>query len=147
MARRLYKIKLNKTEKKQLENYVKQGQRSARAIIRARILLLANEGKTVGEIVEILDTSRPTVYRIRQRYVDEGLKFILKEKPRSGQPSKIDSRLETQLTTIACSEPPEGLNKWTLRLLADKLVELELTESISHTHVATLLKKMNLSLG
>ena len=147
MARRLYKIKLKKTEKKQLENYVKQGQRSARAIIRARILLLASEGKTVGEIVKILDTSRPTVYRIRQRYVDEGLEFILKEKPRSGQPSKIDMRLETQLATIACSEPPEGLNKWTLRLLADKLVELELTESISHTHVTTLLKKMNLNLG
>jgi transposase len=147
MSRRLYKIKLKKAEKKQLENYVKQGQRSARAIVRARILLLANEGKTVEEIVKRLDTSRPTVYRIRQRYVDEGLEFILKEKPRSGQPSKIDSRLEAQLVTIACSEPPKGSNRWTLRLLADKLIELELTESISHTHVATLLKKMSLSLG
>jgi len=147
MPKKLYEIKLKKAERTRLKNYVKSGQKSARAIIRARILLLSNEGKTADEIMSALGTSRPTISRIRKRYVEEGLEFILKEKPRSGKPSKIDSRLETQLATIACSEPPKGISKWTLQLLANKLVELELVDSISHTHVGTLLKKMNLSLG
>lgn len=147
MPQRLYEIKLKKAEKIKLENYVKKGKRSARAITRARILLLVNEGKAIDDIVKILQVSRPTVYRIRKRYSEEGLEFILKEKYRSGQPSKIDARVETQLASIACSEPPKGQGRWTLRLLAKRMVELEIVESISHTHVATLLKKVNLSLG
>lgn len=147
MAKPAIKIKLKKSERNQLKKYISQGTRSARAINRARILLLADEGKRPGEIVKILGISDLTCVRIRQRYLDEGLEFILKEKPRSGKPSKITKNLEVQLAAIACSEPPEGQGKWTLRMLADKLVELELVESISRTHVRTLLKKMNLSLG
>jgi transposase len=75
------------------------------------------------------------------------LDFALNEKPRSGAPPKINGRIEARLTLLACSEPPEGRSKWTLRLLADKLVEMEVVDSISHMSVQRLLKKMNLSLG
>lgn len=147
MPRKAKKIKLKKSEKQELRDYISKGKRSARAINRARILLLSDEGKGIDEIVKILETSQPTIWRIRRRYLDEGLEFILGEKPRSGKPSKITKKLEAQLSLIACSEPPNGLKRWSLQMLADKLVELELVDSISHTHVGTLLKKMNLSLG
>jgi transposase len=79
------------------------------------------------EIAETLGISLATVYRIRKGYHQEGLARIFKEKPRSGAPSKVDGRLEAQLTTLACSDPPEGYAHWTHRLLADKLVSLELS--------------------
>lgn len=147
MAKKLYHIELTKSEKVRLQEYVTQGKKSARAINRVRILLLSNEQKTDEEIANVLGVSLPTVHRVRKRYNEEGLTSILEEKYRSGAPAKVDARVEAQLSMIACSEPPEGHSRWTLRLLADKLVELELVDSISHTEVGSLLKKTNLSLG
>jgi transposase len=91
--------------------------------------------------------SKSTVGRIRKRYHEGGLDAALHEKARSGAPPKIDSRIEAQLTLLACSEPPDGRSKWTVRLLADKLVEMEVIESISHMCVQRVLKKMKLNLG
>ena len=85
--------------------------------------------------------------RIRKRYCESGLDSALHEKARSGAPPKIDGRIEAQLVLLACSEPPDGRSRWTVRLLADKLVEMEVVESFSHMSVQRLLRKMKLSLG
>ena len=134
-------VRLKKEDREDLNRYLRRGKSSARSLTRARILLLADEGRSDEEIVEALKVSRTTVNRIRKRYCEGGLEFALHEKNRSGAPPKIDGRVEAQLTLIACSEPPEGRSKWTLRLLADKLVELKAVDSISHMSVHRLLKK------
>jgi putative transposase len=109
--------------------------------------LLSDEGLEDDEIVNTLKVSKSTVCRIRKRYCRQGLDFSLSEKPRRGAPPKIDGRVEAQLTLLACSEPPEGRSRWTIRLLADRLVEMEVVDSISHMSVQRLLKKMRLNLG
>lgn len=135
-------VKLSEEHKVELNRYLRQGKSPARSLTRARILLLADEGSSDKEIVEALKVSRPTINRIRKRYCEGGLEFALYEKPRCGAPLKIDGRVEAELTLLACSEPPDGRSKWTLRLLADKLVELEAVDSISHMSVQRALKKM-----
>jgi putative transposase len=148
MARnKLHIVSLKEEEQEWLKRYLRKGKSSARSLTRARILLLADEGRDDEEIAGALKVSKSTVSRIRTRYSESGLDSALNEKSRSGAPPKIDSRIEAQLTLLACSEPPEGRSRWTVRLLSDKLVELEVVESISHMSVQRLLKKMNLSLG
>jgi putative transposase len=109
--------------------------------------MLSDEGLEDDGIVETLKVSKSTVCRIRKRYREDGLDSALNEQPRSRAPSNIDGRVEAQLTLLVCSEPPEGRSRWTVRLLTDKLVELEVVDSISHMSVQRLLKKMKLSLG
>ena len=123
MPEKTYQIQLSKEEQSQLHHYVRQGKKSARSITRAHALLLANKQMLDEEIASTLGISLATVYRIRKRYHQEGLPTILKDKPRCGAPSKVDGRLEAQLTLLACSDPPEGYARWTQRLLADKLVQ------------------------
>jgi transposase len=147
MPEKIYPIKLSEAERQQLQKYVKQGKKSARAVNRARILLLADEQQTDEEITKVLGVNRTTIYRVRKEYRAVGVNKTLEEKPRSGAPVKIDGRVEATLTMLACSEPPEGYGRWTLQLLADKLVELEVVESISLPTVRTALKKTNLNLG
>jgi transposase len=108
---------------------------------------LADEGRDDEMIAEALKVGKSTVSRIRTRYCEGGLDFALHEKARSGAPPKIDGRIEAQLTLLACSEPPDGRSRWTVRLLADRLIEMEVVEAISHMSVQRLLKKMKLSLG
>lgn len=140
-------MRLKEEEREELHQYLRRGRSSARSLTRARILLLADEGRSDEEIIEALKVSRTTVNRIRKRYCQGGLDFALHEKPRSGAPPKIDGRIEAQLTLLACSDPPEGRSRWTLRLLADKLVELESVDSISHMSVHRLLKKTRSNRG
>ena len=148
MARKkLHSVELKEGERKDLRQYLRKGKSSTRFLTRARILLLADEGKEDKEIAEALTVSKSTVGRIRKRYHEGGLDFALHEKARSGAPPKIDGRIEAQLTLLACSEPPDGRSRWTVRLLADRLVEMEVVEAISHMSVQRLLKKMKLSLG
>ncbi len=137
-------IKLTKAERGALEKFVAQGTRSARAITRARILLLSDEGRKERELTEILGVSRGTVYNVRQKYQTKAYAHILdllQEEPRSGRPIELDSRVEANVTMIACSAPPEGCGRWTLHMIADKLVKLEVTDSISHESVRRILKK------
>jgi transposase len=142
MARKpIYVVNLKDEDREELNQYLRRGKSSARSQTRARILLLADEGRSDAEIVDALDVSKTTICRIRKRYCDLGLEFALNEKPRSGAPPKIDGRVEAELTLLACSDPPDGRSKWTLRLLADKLVELEVVDTISHMSVQRLLKK------
>jgi transposase len=140
--KKLYSVRLKEEEREELSQYLRRGKSSARSLTRARILLLADEGRPDVEIAEALKVSKSTANRIRKRYCEGGLEFALYERARSGAPSKIDGRIEAQLTLLACSEPPDGRSKWTLRLLADRLVELEAVDSISHMSVQRLLKKM-----
>ena len=143
----MYCVSLKEEEQEVLIRYLRRGKSSARSLTRARILLLADEGRDDGKIAGTLKVSKSTANRIRKRYCEGGLDFALHEKARSGAPSKIDGRIEAQLTLLACSEPPDGRSKWTVRLLADKLVEMEVIDSISHMSVQRLLKKMKLNLG
>lgn len=146
-----YRIKLSQEQRDLLEELTSKGTMKVRAYKRAQILLLADEtrfggGKSDEQIAEQVKTSSATVQRVRQRFVESGLPGALTEKPRSGAPPKITSRQRAQITSLACSDPPEGYARWSLRLLATKLVELELIDQISHDSVDRVLKKMNLSL-
>ena len=145
--KKLHIVSLKEQERDDLKQYLRKGKSSARSLTRARILLLADDGCDDETISEALKVSKSTVSRIRTRYCEGGLNFALHEKARSGAPPKIGGRIEAQLTLLACSEPPDGRSKWTVRLLADKLVEMEVIDSISHMSVQRLLKKMKLSLG
>ena len=148
MSRKLvYAVKLSEVERKELDRYLHQGIASARSLNRARMLLMADEGRPDDYIAEALQVSKSTVARIRGRYCQEGLQSALKEKPRSGAPPKIDGRAKAEVVIIACSKPPDGRSRWTLRLLADKAVELNVVDSISHTTIHRILKKMRLSRG
>jgi len=137
-----YEVCLDQEQKEFLVNLTRKGKESARKINRARVLLHAAEGKKDKEIMEIIRVSDTMVEITRKRFVLEGLENAINEKPRPGQPKKIDGRKEAELITLACSNPPEGRAKWTLRLLADK-IELD----ISHVAVYNTLKKMKLNLG
>jgi transposase len=147
MPKTINHIILSNDESLQLRRYVQGGHKSARAINRARILLFADIGMTDDEIADTLGVGLATVYRVRKRYHEVGWEKALQEYPRSGAPSKIDGRIEATLTMLACSDPPEGYGRWTLQLLADKLVELQVVASISLPTVSSVLKKMNSSLG
>ena len=137
-------VKLTKAERGALETFVAHGKRSARAITRARILLLADEGRKERDLTEILGVSRGTVYNVRKKYQLKAYAHILDllhDEPRSGRPVVLDSRVEAKVAMIACSAPPAGCGRWTLRLIADKLVKLEVTDAISHESVRRVLKK------
>lgn len=143
-------VTLTKGERKALEGFVARGKKSARAITRARILLLFDEGRKEHELTELLGVSRGTVYNLRKKYQQKGHASILEllhDAPRSGRPITLDSRVEAKVTMIACSTPPTGRGRWTLHLIADKLVELAVMESISHESVRRVLKKTNSSPG
>ena len=143
MPERRYHVQLKDQEYIQLRQYVRDGGKAVRAVTRARILLLADEHRPDEEIAELLGVGSATIYRVRKNYHEGGLARALQEKPRSGAPAKIDGRVEATLTMLACADPPEGYGRWTLQLLADKLVELDVVDSISLPTVRTVLKKMS----
>jgi len=146
-----YHINLTQENRQELESLIRSGESSARTQTRARILLLTDENqkkkKGTKEIALVLMCSLPTITNIRKKFVEGGLENALYDKPRPGAVPKITGEIEAQLTLLACSTPPEGRSRWTLQLLADKLVELKLVDSISDVAVMKRLKKMNLSLG
>ncbi len=147
MPAKKYVVDLTDEERDELMTLIKKGKPSARKVTRAHILLKANEGWTDGAIVDALHTSRRTVERTRKRFVEGNLEYALNEKRRPGQKRKLDGRQEAHLVAIACSEAPEGRAHWSMRLLADKLVELEIVESISHETVRQVLKKRDQTLA
>jgi transposase len=142
MPRKKHLINLSAEEQQQLTELTRKGSMKARQFKRAMILLKANEGLTDGQIMAAIDVSRPCVERIRKRFVEGGLERALNEDPRPGQRRKLDGRGEAQLIATACSQAPEGHDHWTVRLLAGRLVELGVVESISHETVRLTLKKM-----
>ena len=147
MPRKIYIVDLTNEERTHLLDLIKSGERSARKLNRARILLLADEGKADSEIVAALHTGTATVQRTRQRFVEGNLERALNERPRPGGQKKLDEKGEAILETLAQSKPPEGRKRWTLELLADQLVQLRVVDSISYETVRQELKKSGLSLG
>ena len=141
MPRKKYLINLSAEERQQLVELTSKGTAKVRKFKRAMILLQANEGLSDPQIMAALHVSRPTVERIRKRFVLGGLEKALEEDPRPGQRRKLDGRSEAILVATACSQAPEGHDHWSMRLLAGKLVELGVVESISHETVRLTLKK------
>lgn len=150
MARKRLTVELTQDEYEFLTAYVTRGHKKARYMNRARTLLLSHDGKTDQEIADLLGISRATVYNVRKAYHQqpyEHIADILQDKPRMGRPIVFDSEVESHATLIACSQAPAGSARWTLHLIADKLVQLNVVDSISHESVRSLLKKANSSLG
>jgi transposase len=144
-------VHLNEEQRQELEKLIHSGHGAARTQTRARILLLLDRSqgqeRQDSQVAEAVMCSQRTVVGIRRRFVEEGLSGALSEKPRPGQRPKITGDIEAQLVMLACSAPPEGHERWTLRLLADRLVELTELERISHVAVGERLKKMNCTLA
>ena len=136
-----YTVNLSESEIKQLQELTSQGKTAARKLKRAQILLLSDEGYSDATIAEMLKVGESTVHRTRQRCVESGLESALTERPRPGRKVKLDGKAEAFLVATACSDPPSGRQSWTMQLLADRLVELNLVESISDEAVRLRLKK------
>lgn len=147
MARKAKEVILTESEKIKLLGITKTGMHKSRKIIRARVLLLLDQGKNRTEIQEIVGVDSNNFYKIKKRYFEGGLNAALEELPRSGQPPKITEYLEAQITSIACSDSPEGTAQWTLKLINEKLVELNYIEDISNESIRLVLKKVNANRG
>jgi transposase len=147
-----YRVTLDSDEREGLEQLLSKGKADVRRLKHAQILLKADESKpgpgwSDARIAEAVGCGTATVERVRRRFVEEGLELALSpyRTPRREYRPKLDGEQEARLITLACSQPPEGRSRWTLRLLADALVELELVDSISYETVRQTLKKTSLS--
>lgn len=141
MPKKIYHIHLTPKQRQELEQLLNSGTSSARKIKRANMLLLASESYTDAEISQVLRCHCTTVERIRKRFVAAGLEFALSEKPRPGQPIKVNGHVEAYLVALACSTPPEGRNAWTMELLAEQLIERHLIDQVSDETIRLRLKK------
>lgn len=142
MPAKKYHVRLEADEREQLLEMTRKGEIGARKMKRAQILLKADEGWKDADIIKALNTSRSTVERTRKRLVEDGLDKALNEDPRPGQRVKLEGKAEAHLVALTCSDAPGGREHWPLRLLADKLVELGVVESVSHETIRQTLKKM-----
>lgn len=142
-------VALNKSDKEYLKQYVSKGKHSARAIQRAHVLLLLNDGVSASAASDRAGVSLATVYNIKNRYQEQHREVlqVIEDKPRPGQPPKITPQVEAHITALACSQAPEGRSEWSLRLLADKVVELGYVDELSHEAVRKCLKKARSSRG
>lgn len=147
MSQKSHCVKLSQLERQYLQKIVESGKNKARKITRCRILLLADKskGKTDKEISNALGVCLATIFNIRRRYCAQGAEHAIREAPRSGQPPKFTGKSTAKITALACSKPPEGRARWSLRLLADRVVELDIVETISHQSIRNILKKTSSS--
>jgi transposase len=142
-----YRVVLTADERQELHGMLGKGRCAARKLTRARILLLTDEGRSERDIASILSVSRITVEHIRRRCAEEGVAAALAERKRPGAGLKLDERAQARLIAEACSTPGDGRVRWTLKLLADRVVELGLAESIAPETVRSYLKKTTSSRG
>jgi len=148
-----YRVTLTEQEREELEELTKRGKIHARRFIHARALLLCDAGPkgpawNVSDTAEALGVTSRTIEHLKKRFVEEGIEAALERKPREKPPREVifDGAFEARLISLACSDAPEGHRRWTVRLLADKVVELKIAPSVSHMTVQRLLKKLNLNL-
>lgn len=145
------KLHLTSQQRKQLDKLIRSGAAQARTLTKARLLLMTDYSqdahRTDEDIASVLGVSMPTIWRVRKRFVEEGLDAALHDQARCGRPPKITGEIEAQITLLACSDPPPGHARWSLRLLADKTVELGYLDSISHVAISQRLKKTRCSPG
>lgn len=149
VAVKKYVVRLSEDERRQLEELVRKGKSPAKRLLKARILLKADvsergEGWSDGAIIEALDTNAAMVYRVRKQLVEDGFEAVLSRKQRTAPaiPRIFDGEKEARLIALACSTPPKGHARWTLRLLEKKVVELEIVESASDNTIGRTLKKI-----
>lgn len=147
MVKKKYTVDLSAEERAQLESFVTAGEHPAQAITRARILLKADDGDTDQAIADALGCHETTPYNLRKRYAERGVDVVHRKSPDRTYERKIDGEAEARLIALACSEPPEGRSRWTLRLLRDEFVALEEIEfeSVAHETVRKALKKTHSS--
>lgn len=148
-----YRVKLTKSEVEELHVIINKGSHTSQTFRSAYILLNCDEGKysdkvTNEQISKVLKVGMRTIDRVKKQFIEEGLEAVLERRATTRiYELKADGDMEAKLVTLCCSEPPKGFSKWSLRLLADKMVELNYVESISHVTVRSILKKMSLSPG
>ena len=150
-----YTIKLSKSEAVELNKVINKGSHTSQAFRAAYILLNCDKGEcsenaeiTNAEICKILKVGERTIDRVKKKFIEEGFESVLERRPSvQNYTKKVDGDIEAKLVSLCCSEPPKGFAKWSLRLLADKMVELNYVEYLSHVSVREVLKKTNLSLG
>lgn len=148
-----YRVTLTGDERQELQSMVSAGKAAARKLVRARILLLADQAdggpaKADPDVADALGCGRATIDRVRKQFVEEGMEAALNPKPTTRiYQRRLDGKAEAHLVAITCGAPPKGRARWTLRLLADQMVGLGYVESVCHEAVRQTLKKMNLSLG
>jgi len=148
-----YRVTLTKEERKELESMTRRGKTHARRFIHARALLLCDAGAdgpawNVSDVATALGVTSRAIEHLKRRFVEDGLEAALERKPREKPPREVtfDGAFEARLIALACSDAPDGRRRWTVRLLADKAVELSFAASVSHMTVQRVLKKTNLSL-
>jgi DNA-binding transcriptional ArsR family regulator len=149
IMKKKYPVILTQTEREQLKNLIAAGTAPARKLTHARILLKADQGSegpgwVDEQVADAVEVSQPTVSRVRKQYFEEGLEAAINRRPPNREyHRKLDGKQEARLVALACSEPPEGQARWSLRLLADKMVELEVVDDLSYQTVRRTLKKTN----
>ena len=151
MDKIFYRVTLTQEERLNLVTLTKTGKHSSRKVVHGLILLNSDSGefadspkRTNKDVAEFLQINERTVERIKKRFVEEGLNAALEDKPSEREyVRKADGDFEARLISLSCSQPPEGFSRWSLRLLADKVVELEYVDSVSHETVRRTLKKTN----
>lgn len=141
------KIKLKKDEREFLKEFIKKGNKKARAIARARVLLLADEGLNNKSVSQPLKVHRQLIWRTKKRYLAMGLKSALEEKPRSGQPRKYSDKHKAEIIAFACTNPPKGRKRWSIQLIVDKLKTRKGFKTINRESIRLILKKTGLSPG
>jgi transposase len=148
-----YRVTLTEQERSELETLTRRGKTHARRFVHARALLLCDAGPhgpawSVADVAEALGVTSRTIEHLKKRFVEDGLDAALERRPREKPPREVifDGAFEARLIALACSDTPEGHRRWTVRLLADKAVELKFASSVSHMTVQRVLKKTNLSL-
>jgi transposase len=148
-----YTVKLTKAEVEELMSIINKGSHTSQTFRTAYILLNCDQGTftqkiTNEQISQVLKVGMRTIDRVKKKFTEEGLEAVLERRASTrSYETKVDGEIEAKLVTLCCSEPPKGFSKWSLRLLADKMVELKYVESISHVTVRSVLKKTNLNLG
>ncbi len=146
MAKR-YRVTLTDEEREQLQSLARKRTAPVRMVRRAQALLLAAEGKTDEVVAEQLRMGVATLERLRRRFVEEGLEASLRERPRPGARPKLGPKEQAFVVALACTKPPEGRKRWTMQLLADRLVELEMVPDITDEAIRLLLKRTSSSRG
>jgi putative transposase len=143
MAKKAQPVILSNNDSCSLKTLLTRATASARTLCRARILDLLHRQQEPPEVATLLQVSTQTVYNVKRRYLAGGLQAALFDQPRSGRPIEVDGKQRAKITALACSTPPQGRARWTLRLLADQAVELGHCPSLSHTQARKILKKTN----
>lgn len=144
---KLHTVRLSSEDRSLLEHLLRQGPLSFRQRRRVQILLAADDGDSDADIAAAVECGVSTVERTRKRFAAEGLEAALGERPRPGAAPALDGKAEALLVELACSRPPEGRARWTLRQLGQKLVALQVVETVSHETIRRVLKKTNSSPG